>query len=513
VRREARAGRRALLPALLAALVAAIPPGAAAFDLESRVREHRLANGMHLIIVPRPTSPVVSLVMKFRAGAVDEEAGRSGMAHLLEHMLFKGTRTLGTVDIRREEPLLLAMDRTARELDRLRREAPGEDPARRREEERLSRELAELQERHRELVVKDEIDGIYHRNGAQDFNAFTDPDLTTYRVDLPANRLELWASIESDRMANPVLREFYAEREVVREERRQSYDSQPSRLLWELFLSTAFQAHPYRRPIIGWPSDIAFLERGETESFFRRFYSPANTVVAVVGDVEPDRVLALLEHYFGPLPATEVVRPPITGEPPQRGERRAALVAEASPSLLIGWHKPTLPHRDDYVLDLVDGILASGRTSRLHRLLVEEKKLASSVGSVNGLPGARYDNLFAVTATPLAPHLPEELEPHIYAELERLGREPVGAEELEKVRKNLLADFVRGLDSNSGLANMLAHYQAVAGDWRYLLNHARVMEGITTAEIMETAARTFRETNRTVATLRRAPAAGGEEGR
>ncbi len=490
--------------ALLFTLAALVTQPAGAFDLEGKVSRFVLDNGMRVLVLPRPGYPIISVCMKFRAGSVDEDAGRSGTAHLLEHMLFKGTKILGTRDYAAELPLIGEMDRIAARMDDLRRriESAGGDPRDNPEYVTLSSRMRVVADEHRRYVVKDEIDALYTRNGAENFNAFTDVDMTTYRVDLPANRLLLWAVVESDRMRNPVLREFYSERDVVMEERRQSYDSDPDRQLMELFLATAFTAHPYGRPIIGWPSDIASLNRPQTEAFFRTRYAPDNAVVAVVGDVHPGTVEALLRKYFGAIEPAGTASPPITREPAQRGERRVVLEADANPVVMIGWHKPTLPHRDDYVLDLVDGILGGGRTSRLYRRLIDGR-LASSVNTINGLPGARFDNLFTVSAAPLAPNTPEDVERTIQEEIGRLASEPVPPEELDRVRRRIETDFVRSLDSAPGLANTLAFFESVSGDWRYLTRYTSVVESITPGEIMDVVRRRLIPGGRTVAILRR----------
>ncbi|HSH69221.1 MAG TPA: pitrilysin family protein, partial [Deferrisomatales bacterium] len=271
--------------------------GGEQWSLEGRVREHRLENGVTVLALRRPGAPTVSLQMTFGVGGVDEPAGRTGTAHLLEHMLFKGTRDLGTRNWGQEKPLLAQIEETGRALDGARREGREADAG------RLAARLAELQGRHRPLVVKDEIDAIYARNGAVGFNAFTTVDLTSYIVSLPANRLELWARIESERMRDPVLREFYVERDVVEEERSQRYGADPGGLLYEALLSTADAAHPYRDPVIGWPSDLANLDPEPTREFYRRYYGPEHLVVVAVGAVDPDAFFALAERYFGDLPA------------------------------------------------------------------------------------------------------------------------------------------------------------------------------------------------------------------
>jgi predicted Zn-dependent peptidase len=485
----------ALLLAVLL-LPAALP--AAMESLEERVVEATLENGMKVLLLPRHQSPTVSLSMRFLVGSAQEEDGKSGLAHLLEHMLFKGTSTLGTKDFRAERPLREKIESVAGELDRERLKGEAGSPARIRE---LEKELEALQEEARRYVVKDEIDSLYTSHGARGFNASTGVDLTTYTVSLPANRLGLWARIESERLLDPVMREFYSERDVVVQERLQSYDTNPSRKLSSLLLTTAFRAHPYRRPVIGWRGDVDYLRREEAERFFRRWYTPGNAVLAAVGDFEPRELLAMLQSRFSSLPQGETPAMRLPVEPEQEGERRAVLRMDAQPELMMGFHKPTLPAREDYVFDLIDGLLSEGRTSRLYRALVEEKELAVSVSTINGYPGGRYPNLFVIRAVPRSPHTNAEVEEAILEQIELLAREGTAEGEVERVKNRMKTDLLRGLQSNQGLAGLLSYYQAVAGDWRYVTTHLDVLEEIGTEEIRETAARYLTGRNRTVVTL------------
>ena len=271
-------------------------------------------------------------------------------------------------------------------------------------------------------------------------------------------------------------------------------------MLYEHLLTTAFTAHPYRNPIIGWHSDIENLSLEETRDFLQRYYAPANTVMALVGDLDFDATVAMIERYFGDIPPGMPVPPVTVVEPPQRGEKRVSVVFDAEPSLLVGYHKPTLPEREDYVFDLIDLILGQGRTSRLYQSLVVEKQLAADI-STSAAPGSRYSNLFVISATPRHPHTTAEVEEAIYAELERLASEPVSAEELTRSRNRLATDRLRYLKTNSGLARMLTYYQTIAGDWRYLVDYDEEVASIGAEEIMETAKRYFSPANRTVAVL------------
>ncbi|MGE4343977.1 MAG: M16 family metallopeptidase [Geoalkalibacter sp.] len=469
---------------------------AQAQTLADKVIEHDLDNGLKLLMVERDATPTFTAYITLGVGAVNETSENRGVAHLLEHMLFKGTRTLGTVDYEQEKPLLEQIAQVGAKLDALRARRDA-DPD---EVQELEQRLARLQQEHKKFVVKDEFARIYAENGGVGYNAFTSKDLTSYLISLPSNKLELWAAVESDRMKNAVLREFYTEREVIKEERRRSYETSPRGLLYENLLATAFTVHPYRNPIIGWMSDIENLTLEETRSFLKRYYAPANTVIALVGDIDPAETIALVERYFGDIDPGVSVMPVTAVEPPQNGEKRRHVQFDAEPQLSMAFHKPTLPSREDYVFDLIDQILGQGPTSRLYRSLVLEKQLATAV-STYGAPGVRYPNLYVINATPRHPHTVEEVEEAIMTEIERLAREPVSDAELEKARSRLRTDRLRFLRGNNGLARMLTYYQSVAGDWRYLISYDQKVAQLDAEDIMQVARRWLTKANRTVVTL------------
>lgn len=466
--------------------------------LDRRIVEHTLSNGIQVLLLNRSQSPTLSFSIRFRVGAADENLGMTGTAHLLEHMLFKGTKTLGTRNWAEEQKILSRIDAIIRMLEAEKRKGGEKDPDFLRY---LEKTLQDLRTEHKKWVVKDEIEFLYSQNGAVGFNAMTSADTTTYVVNLPSNRLELWARIESDRILNPVLREFYSERDVVMEERRRSIDSQPDRKLIEHFLAVAFLAHPYGRPVIGWASDIAHLERMATERFFRTYYSPANMVMAVVGDQEPQKTLQVIKKYFERIPRQSLPPPLATVEPKQVGERRLRVWAEANPQLIIGFHKPNAPHPDDAVCEVIEGLLSSGRTSRLYRRLVEEKRLAAEVSAYNGFPGQRFPNLFVFFGVPRHPHTAEELEKAILQEIERLASETIPEKELQKVKNQIQTNFLRKLDSNYQLAYWLSYGQSLLGNWRTLIEQREACQKVTSDDVRRVARKVFRERNRTVATL------------
>lgn len=484
-----------VLTLLFLALSLAVPLHAA--GLEDKVVEHRFKNGLTLLMVERHTSPTVSAWIRFKVGSVDERSDERGIAHLLEHMLFKGTKTLGTRDYAAEAPLLEKIEATAQKL--LAEQSKG-NKANEAAVKQLEQELADLEKQAQKYVVKDEFFDLYARNGGSGYNAFTSRDGTTYLISLPANKLELWAAIESDRMRNPVLREFYTERSVVMEERRRSYDAEPASKLWETFIAASYNAHPYGQPIIGWMSDIKQLSRTKAEGFLHRFYAPNNAVIAVVGAINPKEVIALVERYFGDLkPGTPVPAVTVREEEP-RGERRVEVLGNAEPELLIGFRKTALAEPDDEVFDVITSILGQGRTSRLYRTLVLEKQLATGV-SVFTAPGKRYANMLVLYASPRAPHTAQEVEAALLDELEKLKKEPVSKRELQRILNRLEYEEVRQMSTNGGLARNLTEFEAVTGSWRYLASYRSKIAKVTAADIQRVATKYFTRENRMVGTL------------
>ena len=493
---------------ILSGMLAAMAPAyAESPSLADRVIEHKLANGMTVLMVERHQAPIVSINMTFGVGGVNEQVGLTGLAHLYEHMAFKGTRTVGTREYEREQAVLDDLTLVGNELDRREREestraeTEGKPYAPSQEVQQLQRRFKELQDKAGEFVVGNEMALLYQRHGGVGLNASTGKDITRYVISLPANRLPLWAALESDRMAHPVLREFYKERGVVMEERRLRTDDSPNGLLYETFTSAAFQAHQYGVPTIGWGSDIMALTPAATEAFFKTYYGPNNATVAIVGDIKPKEVIALIEQTFGKIPAAPPIPALVTEEPPQRGERRVEIEFDAEPALAIGYHKPTIGHPDDFVFDVIDEVLTEGVTSRLYGTLVRDKRLAASVLSDTNYPGVRAPNLFVIAATPLAPHTTADVEAAIYDELDRLKTEPISSKEFERVLNGLDADLVRSLRSNSGLASQLAFYQTVAGTWRYVLSARDRIAAVTPADVQRVASQYLTKSNRTVGVL------------
>jgi predicted Zn-dependent peptidase len=462
---------------------------------EARVKEKVLGNGLRLLVLERHEVPVVSFVTMANVGSVDEHVGITGVAHIFEHMAFKGSREIGTKDFAREQQALEKVDVAFERLVEERRKGERADPAK---IEALEKEFRALEASAGKYVVNNEYSVIVEQNGGEGLNASTMSDTTQYFVSFPSNKLELWFLLEADRFREPVLREFYKEKDVVMEERRMRTESNPIGKLLEEFLAVAFKAHPYGYPTIGHASDIANLRRREAADFYRAHYGPNNLTVAIVGDVSFDDCVRLAEKYFGSLPRGPEPRPVETVEPPQEGEKRVEVESLAQPIVGIAWHRPAITHPDHWTCELLVSLLSEGRASRLHKTLVKEKKIALEAGALSGFPGEKYPNLLVVYALPAVGHDADEIEKALLEETERLKKEKVSEAELARVKTMERAGFIRSLNSNGGLAFRLAAAQTVAGDWREAFRALTKLEAVTADDIERVAKTIFRKKNRIV---------------
>jgi predicted Zn-dependent peptidase len=487
-----------LLPLLAAVIILAAPAALAGEnfeDVQNRVHEKTLSNGLKVILFENHDAPVVSFVTQANVGASDEVHGITGLAHILEHMAFKGTGTVGGRDTKDEARAMTAEDRAFAAVMAEREKGDLASPEKLAELEKV---LEEAMDEARQYVLSNEMDEILNREGVQGLNAGTGYDTTTYYYSLPSNRLELWALLESDRFINPVLREFYAEKQVVAEERRMRTDSNPIGRLLEEYLAVAYKAHPYGVPVVGHMSDIQNMSREKCMNFFRKYYNPSNMVVVLAGDVTPDEAFPVIENYFGAIPRGTKPSPVTTMEPKQNAERRVVTYEEAQPILIMGFHKPGFNHPERAVYDAISDIMGSGRSSRLHKSLVKEKQIAIASMTITGLPGSKYPGLFLFIGVPAKGHTNAEVEEAIWEEIDKLKNEPVSEAELTKLQTRAKADFIRGLDSNTGMANQLAFYHTMTGNWRDMFQEVEKIEAVTAEEIQRVANEVFTRTNLSV---------------
>ncbi|MCC7174318.1 MAG: insulinase family protein [Bryobacterales bacterium] len=465
-------------------------------EFEKKVTEFTLANGLHFIVLERHDAPVVSFHTYVNAGSVDDPGGKTGLAHMFEHMAFKGTRRIGTRDFASEQKAMAAVEAIYDQLEGERNLGVRADPERIRT---LEASLHAAIGKAASYVDANAYVRIIEENGGVGMNAGTGMDSTNYFYSLPSNRIELWFLLESRRFLTPVFREFYKERDVVREERRMRVESSPQGKLMEVLLAMSFMAHPYRNMPGGWAEDIEGLRVRDAEKFFSAFYVPVNMTIAIAGDVLPAEAKRLAEKYFGLLPKAPPPAPVRTVEPKQEGERRGLVESPAQPTLIIGYKRPDQLHKDDPVFDVLASLLSSGRTGMLYRDLVRDRRIALAAAAEASFPATKYPNLFLLYAVPSVGHTVEENEKALYGVLERLKSEKVDPAALERVKTKIRAGLIRSLDSNSGLAGQLTYYHANYGDWRKLFTGIEDIQRVTGDDVQRVAREYFTPEARTVA--------------
>lgn len=445
----------------------------AASRLKNNIRKVRFENGLTLLMLKRTTSPTLALYTKFKVGSADETPEIAGTAHLLEHMLFKGTENIGTSDFKSERKYYTLMKFTGSELDSLKLEKrayleKGKDVPKELEKriEILTRRLKTIEETEKKYIISSEDSFIYEQNGQAGFNAYTSHDVTNYQIKLPSNRLELWAKMESDRLKNPILREYFTERDVIMEERRMRVENRGFGILREKYLAAAFEQSPYRRPVIGYESNIPFLNIYETENFFRTYYSPDNMVIGLVGDLDFEEAESIIKKYFGDLKPSKNRRKDLrVKERFNMGERRVSFKYTGGSTLIMGWNKPSFPHIENSAFELIDAILTKGAESRLYKSAVLKEKIASGVSVWASDPGERYSNLFSVIANLNSDTDPARMEALVWEEIEKLKNGEISEEEIQKAKNKVTADFLRDVDSNASLADGLTYYELIGGNW------------------------------------------------
>lgn len=478
-------------------LVGILYSTAMSFDftkLQGAVVEYTLKNGLKVLVLERHDAPVVSFVTYVDAGAVDDPKGYTGLAHMFEHMAFKGTATLGTKDWDTEKGLIAVEDSIFMLLRDERNKGRFVDSAK---VASLTAAYEEAREKSYQQVIPNAFGQLVEREGGVGLNAGTGEDNTVYFYSLPSNKAELWFATESERFLAPVFREMYKERDVVAEERRMRVESSPIGRLVEEFLGLSFKAHPYGIRGIGHMSDIQYYSRAEATAFFEKYYSPANVTIAVVGDVKAKDMIALAEQYWGRIAYRPAPARIATIEPPQQGGRRSYMEDPSQPVYLVGWHVPEGTHPDRPALDALSDYLASGRTSVLYKTLVKEKKTAVQAQALVGFPGEKYPNLFGVFVIPSTGHTNEECEKDVLAAVEKLQNELIPVEEVKKIQARARSRFINQLNSNQGLALQLTGYQTQWGDWREMFRELDRINAVTPESIQRVAQKYLTKLNRT----------------
>jgi predicted Zn-dependent peptidase len=490
-----------------AALVLATCIAAHAQDLKSfeqRTTVKVLPNGLTLIICERHEAPVFSYTTFIDAGDVNDPSGESGLAHMFEHLAFKGTTQIGTTDYPAEKVALEKVEaaNNAYEAEYLKPIGRSEEKLK-----ALHQAFLDAQAEAEKYVIPNQFTEVADANGADGLNAETGLDATQYYWSMPENRLELWAWMESSRLADVVPREFYKERDVVMEERRMRVDSDPVGRLVEQFVATAYVAHNYGRSEIGWPSEVSQINATEAMEFHKKYYVGGDVVIAIVGDVDAKTAMPLLEKYFSRVPGGPKPEEMTTVEPKQFAEKSVIIREQTQPFYIEGYHRPSYRDPDDAVYDAISDIMSNGRVSRLYRSLVEQQQIAAEAEGFSPFPGEKYPSLFAFYAVPLPGHTPAEMRDAIRKEIAKLKTTDVTDAELAMYKTRTRADLLRGLADNQGLASSLAEYQTRYGDWRELFLQLDKVDKVTKADIRRVANKVFVDSNRTSAEIDTEPPA------
>ena len=471
------------------------------------VTDKTLPNGFRVLLVERHDDPTIAGGWVAHVGSANERPGITGIAHLFEHMMFKGTPTIGTRDYRKDLKVIAEQealrDQMRAEEAKMRaayRRGDIDDvakPENRTERYReLEKQFNDLIVQQREILVKNEFDRVYTAGGASGMNAFTTSDLTGYFITVPANKLELWAWMESERLFHPVFREFYAERDVVFEERRMRTESTPLGKFEETLEAMIWSSHAYHWPVIGWPSDIPAISKKQADEFYALHYAPQNITLILVGDFQAHAAFPLVQKYFGRIPRGKADAPDVvTLEVPQIAEKRMYAEAEANPEVEVHWHTVPWGHRDSYALNILSQILAT-RTGRLYKGLVLGKEVATEVQA--GPDQRKWAGTFGIGGEVRDPHTPEEVEQGIYAELDKLKNQDVPDLELQKVKNNFAAAEYRRLNSNMSILMQLIQADG-HGDWREINEAGRRHQAVTAADVRRVVNKYFTRENRDVA--------------
>jgi len=462
-------------------------------NIKKQIKEHTLQNGMKFIVCERHDAPVASFHLYADVGAANESYNITGISHLLEHMAFKGTKTIGTNNYSKEAPLFDKMDEVFAKILK-QRDAINPDTALLAS---LTNQLSSLQKESRQYIVNNELFDLFMNQGDTGINAYTSNDATQYINSLPSNRLEFWMSVTSDRFMNPVFREFYKEKNVVMEERRLS-ENNPVRKLIEDYMATAFKAHPYHHTVLGHMSALKRITRQDVRDYFAKYYCPSNIVVAIVGDVKASEVFKLAKLYFGRIPSSPKPAGPRLVEPIQWGERRASISTPSQPILLAGYHRPAGNHEDDAALTALANIVGQGRSSWMYGTMVKKERIAIQTGVFNGLPGDKFPNIIAFLAVPSQGHTSEECQTFIDKEIERIKTRLVTPDELKKYKRSTRKGLISGLKSNSGIAASLTDAEIKNGSWKELFNSLDKVEAVTAEDIQRVAKKYLVKTQRTI---------------
>lgn len=482
-------------------------------EIKLDVKEHMLPNGMKILMIQKPGVPRVVCHIYYKVGSINERPGITGLAHLHEHMMFKGTKMMGVTDFEKD----VAIDKQIDELmDKIYREKFWKaDSGDKEKIAQWQKEFDGLVKAEKQYIIKDDLWTHYMKNGGTGLNASTGNESTGYYVTLPSNKVELQMLLESDRMMNAYFREFYSEKDVVMEERRLS-ENRPGYLFSEQVNAAFYAASPYHWSVIGWMDDLRKVTKADLIDFHDRYYVPNNAVAIYIGDLDPQNIIQMAEKYFGRIPKGPDIEPIRTSEPPQYSEKRMYGEGPAPTSLQMMFHTPQEGHPDVAPLSVLADVLGSGGgggrgrfrgrggggTGRLYKILVVEKEMAVSVSARSRAQW--YVGAFQFNAMPRIDKKiqPEDLEKEIWAEIEKIKKEGVTPEEIQKAKNRFEAMFIRSLASTMGLARRVGGAELNRG-WRSILTDLENLKKVTNDDVKRVACKYFAKDNSLTAIYRR----------
>ena len=500
-------------------LAGALAPAVAETSANLPVETFTLDNGMTFLLVPKPELTTVTAGWVAHVGSANERPGITGISHLFEHMMFKGTHVIGTRNIERDLEIIAEQERIQQQIRKLTEEQKArwrkgeiDDPFaaenRTPELEELQKKFDALAEEQASLMVKNEFDKIYTGEGGSRMNAFTNRDMTVYFITVPANKLELWFWMESDRLAHPVFREFYTERDVVHEERRLRTESTPTGKYQEQFEAMFWESHPYSWPVVGWPSDLRAISKQQADDYYDTYYAPNNLTAAVVGNFDPKEVKRLAQEYFGTIPRGSQDPPQVvTMEMEQLAEKQMIAECDCQPQVEILYHTVPFQHRDSYALDVLAELL-NGRTGRLYKSMILDQKIASSASASQ--QSGKWEGSFSFYGETKGEATPEALVKAWDEQIARLQDEPIPDEELQKVKNQILASSYRRLSSPFFLMLQLLYFDGL-GDWQYVNTWTDKTLAVTAEDVKRVANEYFKAENRAVARYYRKAGTEAEE--
>ncbi|PCJ16271.1 MAG: hypothetical protein COB02_16595 [Candidatus Cloacimonadota bacterium] len=466
-------------------------------NFEKNLTIHTLDNGLKVMIYEKHDVPIINTWIGFKVGSVDEHAGNFGCAHMLEHMLFKGNKIYGTTNLEKESKITKNIETLAKKMDKEQLQDFPNPTILKLYKRKMKKLVANLNK----VVIKSPYSPIYSENGGKGLNAYTSTDNTVYIVNIPSNKLELWALLESSKFTNPILRSYYPERDVVMEERRMRTDGSPRGLLWEQFMLTAFTAHNYRNPVIGYMSELQTLAKSTLTDFFKQYYVPNNATIVLVGDVYPKDAIKLVKQYFSnwktkkDLPRTHIK------EPKQYGERVTTVKYKAQPFFYSGYHIPKLDTLEGSALGLFAEVIAGGKSSIMYKEIVLKKQLAASVWAFAGAGGERYSPLFMMGGTPKKPNSNADVNKAIEDVLKLVFKNGISLDELNRVKRKYKSQYIYAMDSSNNIGSLILKNEMNLGSYKEIFNDLDRVLGLTPQNLLKIAKKYIHQDNKTTANL------------